>query len=182
MSIYLLRHAEVAHEYLGRYNGHIDIPLSENGIQQTRELAKQLSGIKFDKIYCSDLKRAKDTLKELNIDATTIYSDQLREKSWGKHEGMSFDEIQKSGIEYKNFKQWISSLDGEDVELYIQKIKHYFYNTIFEDKSQNILVVTHSGVIKTIHSILNNIELEDAFNIKIEYSQIYSLNSYQMII
>jgi len=168
--ITLLRHAEVQEEYLGKYNGHIDISLSQNGKIQAKELSTEFQTKKFDKIYCSDLHRAKETLELLELPGQVIYSSKLREKSWGIHEGKSFDEIQAMGIVYKNFEQYIEALDGENMQEYILNIEHYFKEVIFQDKATNILVVTHSGVIKVLLSILNNTSLEDAFGLSLPYS------------
>jgi alpha-ribazole phosphatase/probable phosphoglycerate mutase len=170
MKITLVRHAEVIEEYQGKYNGHIDIPLSDKGKKQAIELAIKLKEENFDKIYCSDLLRARETLEAFSYKTEPIFTEFLREKSWGKHEGKSFEEIQTEGIEYKNFEQWITSLDGENINNYQDKIQKYFYETIFEQNSENILIVTHSGVIKTLIRIIKNISLEKAFNINISYA------------
>ena len=170
MKIILVRHAEVIKEYQGKYNGHIDVSLSQNGIKQAKELAVKLQDINFDKIYCSDLLRAKQTLDQFNYDLEPIFSENLREKSWGIHEGKSFSEIESMGIKYKNFEQWISTLDGENFKEYSKKIENYFKDVIFKQKEENILVVTHSGVIKTLISILEEISLEKAFSISLPYA------------
>ena len=177
MKITLVRHSEVIKEYQGKYNGHIDITLSLKGKNDAKELAKKLKDIEFDKIYCSDLLRARETLAELDLDLDPIYTDRLREKSWGKHEGKSFEEIHAEGIEYENFEQWISALDGEDMQEYIYKVREYFYETIFKEDAQNILVVTHSGVIKTLLSLVNNTSLEEAFKIDLPYSSFVTLDT-----
>ena len=170
MKITFVRHAEVIEEYQGKYNGHIDIPLSENGKLQAEKLAKKLQNEKFDKIYCSDLIRTRQTLEAFKYEVEPIYTDKLREKSWGRHEGKSFDEIQKEGIKYENFEQWISNLDGEDIKTYTQKVKEYFYTTILKQKSLNILVITHSGFIKTLLSIVENSQLEETFKVQLPYA------------
>ena len=170
MRVTLVRHAEVIEEYIGRYNGHLDIPLSVNGKSQAKELALKLKSRKFDKIYCSDLIRAKETLAQFEYKVRPIFSEELREKSWGEHEGKSFEEIEKEGILYENFEQWIDALGGEDVESYITRVKKYFYETIFNEEASEILVVTHSGVIKTLISIVDNISLEKAFCTTLPYS------------
>jgi len=176
MKITLVRHAEVIEEYIGKYNGHIDIGLSENGKKQAKELGKKLSHIKFDKIYCSDLLRAKQTLELFELDQDIIYSNQLREKSWGKHEGKSFDEIIAEGIEYKNFEQWIDTLDGEDIQSYSTRIKDYFNNTILKEKDENILIVTHAGFIKTFISIMEGCSFEESFTKSLKYSSFLTIN------
>jgi len=176
MKITFVRHAQVEEAYIGRYNGHIDIGLSENGKLQAKELAKKLQHEEFDKIYCSDLIRARETLEAFKLSGEVIFSDRLREKSWGVHEGKSFDEIVAEGIEYENFEQWISALDGEDIALYTKRVKEYFYNTILKDKSENILIVTHSGTIKSIISLIENIPLEKAFSVTLPYASFITLN------
>ena len=177
MKITLVRHSEVIKEYQGKYNGHIDISLSQKGKEDAKELAKKLQNIKFDKIYCSDLLRARETLEAFDYTLTPIYTKELREKSWGRDEGKSFEEIQAEGIEYENFEQWISALDGEDFSTYKQRIQEYFYETIFKEDAQNILVVTHSGVIKTLLSITKNISLEEAFATNLPYSSYITLDT-----
>lgn len=177
MKITLVRHSEVIKEYQGKYNGHIDISLSQKGKEDAKELAKKLQNISFDKIYCSDLLRAKETLEAFHHTLTPIYTKELREKSWGRHEGKSFKEIQDEGIEYENFEQWTASLDGESFSNYKQRIQEYFYETIFKEDMQNILVVTHSGVIKTLLSITKNISIEEAFTTKLPYSSYITLDT-----
>jgi len=177
VKITLVRHAEVIQEYQGKYNGHIDIALSAQGREDAKKLAQKLHDVEFDKIYCSDLLRARETLKAFSYELEPLYTKELREKSWGKHEGKSFEEIQAEGIKYINFHQWISSLDGEDVSAYSQRVKNYFYETIFKDEAQNILVITHSGVIKTLLSFVKNISLEEAFSINIPYASSLTLDT-----
>ena len=177
MKITLVRHSEVIKEYQGKYNGHIDIALSLKGKNDAKEIAKKLQDIKFDKVYCSDLLRARETLAAFRLSTKPVYTDRLREKSWGKHEGKSFEEIQNEGIEYIDFEQWLSALDGEDVQEYQKRVQKYFNEIIFQQKADNILVVTHSGVIKTILSFTKNISLNEAFTIELPYSSFITLDT-----
>lgn len=168
MNLTLIRHGSVEEKYLGCYNGHIDIDLSEQGFLDAKELSSQIDTKEYDSIYCSDLKRAKQTSKALPLGNVT-YTKELREKSWGKHEGKSFDEI---GIEYGNFLQYIDALGGEPIEEFTSRIKDFFYNYLPKQKKDNILIITHSGVIKTLLSLHENISLEDAFSKTIPYLSI----------
>jgi len=176
MKITLVRHAEIIPEYVGKYYGHLDMPLSDHGHKQAKTLAKKLQNRDFDKIYCSDLQRAVQTLKAFKFEEKIVYTRELREKSWGKHEGKSFQEIEASGIKYENFEQWINALDGESMEEYTQGVKNYFYNTIRDSKAHNVLVITHLGVIKTFMSLYENISLQEAFNKKLNYTEYITLD------
>lgn len=169
MKVTLIRHAEVDERYKNCYNGHNDIGLSKNGKTQAEALAKKLDTIEFDAVFCSDLRRAKETLQPSLHLKNAIFTDKLREKSWGKHEGLGFDEILAEGeVEYIDFLQWINSLDGEPHEEYAKRVEEFFFKFLPSLEKENILVVTHAGVIRVLLSIINKIELEEAFAIKVE--------------
>lgn len=175
MIITLLRHGEVIEEYQGKYNGHIDIPLSKNGKLQVIQIAATLKNENFDAIYCSDLLRAKQTLEAFEYKVTPILTKNLREKSWGIHEGKSFQEIEESGIKYKNFEQWLNDLDGENSQEYINNTYKYFKDNIIDSQNKNILIVTHSGLIKSILSLLLKIPMEESFSKNLPYSSYIKL-------
>ncbi len=170
MTLTLVRHAQIAKEYKGKYNGLIDISLSKEGIDDAKKLGKILKKRAFDKVYCSDLKRARETLAAFELKLPTIYSKEICEKSWGIHEGKSFEEIEAMGLRYENFEQWVDALGGERYAEYKERIKNYFYGVIKNDDAENILVITHAGVIKTLLSIVKNISLEEAFSIELPYA------------
>ena len=173
MRLTLVRHTQVIEEYHGKYNGHNNIGLSPKGAAQAKELCAKLNTLEFDSIFCSDLSRAKETIKDLRQETKIVYTDRLREKSWGKHEGLSFDEIiAQDEIKYVNFLQWIDALDGEDYKDYISRIKEFFLVYLPSLNKDNILIITHAGVIRVLLSIIKDISLENAFSIKIDYGDL----------
>ena len=170
MIVYFVRHSEVIEPYQGKYNGHIDIELSKKGKEDAKKLAKKLKDINFDMVFCSDLLRTRQTLEAFDLDLEVIYTKNLREKSWGVHEGKSFEEIQKEGITYTTFEKWIEDLDGEKLESYTKRVWDYFKNVILKQDAKNILVITHAGVIKTLISKEKNMSLDETFAISLPYS------------
>lgn len=62
-NIYIVRHGQNEDNANKILNGHRDMPLTEIGINQAKELAEMIkkSEIKIDKIYSSPLKRAYQT-------------------------------------------------------------------------------------------------------------------------
>ncbi len=170
MKITLVRHAEVEKAFIGKYNGHIDIGLSKNGYEQAKKLAYELQEEDFDAVYCSDLIRARETLDAFDLSVEVIYTEKLREKSWGIHEGKSFQEIEASGIKYKNFNQWINELDGENIQSYTNRLRDFFHNTLLRSSAKNILLVSHSGFIKTLLTEMEEKTLEESFAIQLPYA------------
>ena len=172
MRLTLVRHAQVDEAYHACYNGHNEIGLSEVGIAQAKEMCELLDFLKFDVVFCSDTNRAKQSIKHSLHVEDIIYTDKLREKSWGKHQGMGFDEIiAQNEIKYENFLQWINDLDGEDYEEYVKRIKIFFLEYLPSLDKQNILVITHAGVIRVFLSIIHNISLQEAFSIKVPHAK-----------
>lgn len=161
MSIVLLRHTEVQEEFVGAYNGHIDIPLSIKGQADAKKLSYKFQSMQFEKIFCSDLLRAKQTLEALELSQNVTFTPLLREKFWGENEGKKYQEIvESSNQEYENFSQWLEVVGGESVEDFTKRVLEFFCAI----EEQNVLVVTHSGVIKIVLAKLYNLTLEEAFS------------------
>ncbi len=207
MIITLVRHGEVEEAYHHCYNGHNDIALSDKGITEALQLSEYFSQQSFDAIYSSDLRRCKETTQTIistvipakagihepkHSDNTNtlipvstgmtkdqiVYTKALREKSWGKHEGMTFDAItQRDALIYQDFSQWINALDGEPYDAYIERIKTFFTTTLPLTPYNNVLVVTHAGVIRVLMHLLQKISLEEAFSINFPYSAYTTLDT-----
>ena len=164
MRVTLIRHGAVEERYAGCYNGHLDIALSTSGREQALRLAAHFANASFDAVYCSDLKRARQTLEPFALTAEPRFTPSLREKSWGRHEGKRFEEIvAEEGLVYESFRQWIAALDGEAPEAYIERVRHFFTEFLPKEPHRNVLVVTHAGVVRTLMHLLNAIPLEAAF-------------------
>ena len=56
--VYLMRHGEVANGGEKRYNGHIDVDITQKGVQQMHRLAGLLTGRPVSAVYSSDLIRS----------------------------------------------------------------------------------------------------------------------------
>ncbi|MCK9472857.1 histidine phosphatase family protein [Sulfurimonas sp.] len=177
MKLTLVRHGEVDKKYKNCYNGDNDIGLSKEGKLQAKELAKELDVLTFDAVFCSDLRRAKETLKHSLHAKEASYSNKLREKSWGEHEGLSFEQIIAQGkIEYIDFAQWIEALDGEPYEEFAKRVRAFFLEFLPSLKKERILVITHAGVIRVLLSLINALTLEEAFSIKVEHASQIKIN------
>ena len=59
--VYLARHGETAWSLSGQHTGLTDLPLTERGERNARQLGKRLQGIPFAKVFASPLQRAKRT-------------------------------------------------------------------------------------------------------------------------
>lgn len=126
------------------------------GREEAYNTAKQLEGIKFDLIFCSPLRRTKQTCRILNKDKVkVIYDNRILERDSGS---MQFKKISELDLDewyaldkqvvYKNSEGFKSIL--QRVESFLGEIKEKYFD-------KNILIITHGDVCKAIYAYLNNI-------------------------
>ncbi|HOI83279.1 MAG TPA: histidine phosphatase family protein, partial [Campylobacterales bacterium] len=133
--------------------------------------AEKLKGVEFEGVYCSDLVRCGQTLAHLEP-TNAVFDERLREKSWGRAEGMSYDEICESfGIVYESFGQFVDAVGGESVAEFERRVVEFF-EELRSKEHTNALIVTHGGVIKTLLAKYRNISLEEAFGLDVPYASI----------
>lgn len=59
--VYLARHGQTAYNREGRFQGHLPVPLDDTGLAQAHELAERVAARGFLALWCSPLKRARET-------------------------------------------------------------------------------------------------------------------------
>lgn len=93
---FLVRHGETEWNRVGRAQGQSDPPLNQEGREQAEAVAIRLAPVAFEAAYSSDLRRAADTALPVmrGRDTPIVYRRDLREKSFGEWEGMTYEELQ----------------------------------------------------------------------------------------
>ncbi len=94
-TLLLVRHGETEWNRLGRFQGHTDIALNDEGRRQARVLAAGLSGRTISAVAASDLSRARETAQIIadSLGLPLVCVDHaLRERSYGAFEGLTREE------------------------------------------------------------------------------------------
>jgi broad specificity phosphatase PhoE len=144
MRVFLIRHGSVDHEDPEK-------PLSERGIKQAEELAKELKKYNFKKVYSSDLLRAKQTCEYFTKDY--IEDKRLREIPGtliGKEreEGVTKEILDRAKRDIENvFQELIKN--KEDICVFCHSnVIVYYLNKILK-LNQNLwgsLIVKHCSI------------------------------------
>jgi len=144
MELYLVRHAQTELNLEKRIAGsRIDTLLTQKGIQQTKKISERLKGENFDLILSSPLTRTRQTLKiilENQVEHNLQFDEGLIERDWGSLSG----EFHKN-VDFENLA--VDTEKIEDFEKRIISTLEKYYN---QNKDSKVLVVTHSGVIRTV--------------------------------
>ena len=92
--VFLVRHGETAWTISQQHTGRTDIPLTEKGERQAREVGALLTAPRFDHILSSPLQRARRTA-ELAMPRSSIETDDdLMEWDYGAYEGIRTVDIE----------------------------------------------------------------------------------------
>lgn len=177
IKLYLIRHGETKGAETKRYKGHIDVPLSENGVEQMKRVAGYLAQEAFlNAIYCSDLSRA---VKSAEIIAEPcglkpVIMPELRERNFGIWEGMSFDEIREKWPDA--FNAWagnplkFSPMNGESTIEVRERAMQVFNEIIGKHNEHNIAIVSHGGINRVLLCNLLGIPLENIFRVEQDFA------------
>jgi len=186
LKIYIVRHGETEENIKKTYYGEIDCELTAKGIKQAELVRRKLKHINFDKVFCSEKKRAKDTLKRIYEGEEFIVDSRLNERNFGIFEGKSYKQLQDLfKLEYddwtKDWKQY-SIENGESFEEVYHRVKS-FMEELKRESVDNILICTHGGIIRTIYTYILegcldnywrfNSKNADLSIIKLEYGYFY---------
>lgn len=157
----LIRHGETAWNAEKRLQGHTDIPLNSRGETQARQMAQALknTGLSFDALYSSDLKRAADTANAIvelfGLEATI--NSALRERHFGALQGLS---ISEAPLAHPSLWQAHISRDlehelngGESIIQFAGRVQSVLNDILREHAGKSILIVSHGGTLDMMYRI-----------------------------
>lgn len=188
MNLYFVRHGETEHNKNQCYYGSIDVDITEKGVLQAQKGAKKLKNINFNKVYISELKRAGQTANIFmeGRQVELIRDKRINEINFGEFEGKSHEEIKEFYSD--EWKLWCDDWKGftppggECYTQFYDRIKS-FMDDILKLDEDNVLIVTHGGVIRSVYCYLlgGNLDFFWSFGskngditiIKYEYGNLY---------
>jgi alpha-ribazole phosphatase/probable phosphoglycerate mutase len=185
-TLYLIRHGHTIGGDEYRYKGHTDIELSEKGKEQITVLARQMynNKIRLSALYCSDLKRALQSAeilsKVLCVEITEVPA--LRERNFGKWEGMSFDEI--STVYPDEFNRWkedplrFHPPEGESTIEVKERALNVIEDILKKHSGESIGIMAHGGINRVILCHFLGVPLYNLFRIEQDYGCLNIIDIY----
>lgn len=153
MRLLLIRHGQSSSNAEGRFQGHMDVPLSERGLRESALLAERLASAGVDAIYSSPLQRARRTAEivaeRLSLEIAERHA--LIERDIGELAGLTRQEA------VNRFPEFIPArLDAraagavpgfEPDGAFQQRVLAVLEQIITAHESQTVAAFTHGGVI-----------------------------------
>ena len=157
--IHLIRHALCDESAEGKYIGQTDVPASEEGLMQIKNLMAENEGYPYaDVVLSSPLKRCTQTAKLIYPDKEPVIIDGLTEYDFGDFEGCTADELK----DLDTFKNWLAGTEpdtpvpfGESQRDFNKRICESFIRIIdgiIKSGTESTAVITHGGIIMSLMS------------------------------
>jgi probable phosphoglycerate mutase len=101
---YLARHGETEWTLSGRHTGRTDLPLTERGERDARELGARLRKLRPARVFTSPLRRASRTCELADLATPVEVDADLVEWDYGDYEGRTSAEIHAERPEWQLFR------------------------------------------------------------------------------
>jgi broad specificity phosphatase PhoE len=153
--IHLIRHGETEWNRDGRWQGHADVPLNAAGRDQAARLARHFvdAGIRFDRLYASDLRRAWETAAGIGaaLGLRPLPVKALREIDLGAWSGRTRAEIAAAFPEAwarVQREEDIPRGGGETYTALLRRVVDWLEEAARTDAGRSVCAVTHGGCIR----------------------------------
>ncbi|WP_417897843.1 histidine phosphatase family protein [Bacillus haimaensis] len=166
LTLYITRHGETLWNTEKKLQGWKDSELTENGKRNGRLLGERLKDIDFAAVYSSPSQRTLATAELiLGEKQTTILQDEnLREINMGDWEGQTHSYLQETFKEayhaFWNSPHLYRPESGESFEQLGCRVAGFLHRLKNDHTSGNVLVVTHTVLIKALLLQMKKLPLE----------------------
>ena len=153
--IYLIRNGLTDGAIEGRYIGHTDEELNDEGRKQIIDLTTTGYYPEVEAVFSSPLKRCTETAALIYPDKTPILLNELIECDFGEFEGMSADEL----ADEESFQEWLKGGSdarppfGESNSEFSTRICNGFIKIVeglLKTGTREAAIVTHGGIIMSL--------------------------------
>ena len=147
MKVWVIRHGESVTNRDGLWTGWYDAALTEKGKQDATLAREYLSKVQFDKIYASDLQRARNTA-EIAIPGCVYETDAaLREVNVGSLSGKPLSIVRDGNNQPKNANGY-GAFGGEDYSEFDRRVSDFMKRLETLD-CENVALFAHGGWLRS---------------------------------
>lgn len=171
MKLTFVRHTSV-NVPSGMCYGWSDVDVSSTFEQEAKAVKSKLSSFHYDKVYCSPLQRCRLLADYCGYPHYETHTS-LMEMNFGDWEMQYWDRISDPHLQAW-FDNWTveTPTNGQSFQQLVSNVER-FLETLVQKGIENVLIFTHAGVIRAFHVIINNIDLHQAFDLKVNYGDVF---------
>ena len=190
LRMYIVRHGETEWNVKRKFQGQLDSPLTEKGIEEIKNTAEKIKNVNFRQVYTSQLGRAIKSAeiilgKNSQKISSPIKLPELNEIHFGQWQGLSFDEIfEKYPLDAHNYfndikKYEAENINGEKLENGLERFLKGLIKIAENNDSGNVLVVTHGTVLELFIKFVDGKKYENLDERKIIKNGDYKIFTFE---
>ena len=175
LKLYIVRHGETEWNVIKRFQGQLNTPLTEKGMEKLRETGKKLENVLFDEVYTSELGRTVASA-EIILNENRGYRNkklelkklaELNEVYFGVWQGLTYEEVflkypEEANNYFYNVKNYkTENVEAENLKDALERFLKGINKILNRHKSGNILVVTHGTVLEMFMNYVANDSIFD---------------------
>ena len=175
LKLYIVRHGETEWNVIKRFQGQLNTPLTEKGMEKLRETGKKLENVLFDEVYTSELGRTVASA-EIILNENRGYRNkklelkklaELNEVYFGVWQGLTYEEVflkypEEANNYFYNVKNYkAENVEAENLKDALERFLKGINKILNRHKSGNILVVTHGTVFEMFMNYVANNSIFD---------------------
>ena len=175
LKLYIVRHGETEWNVIKRFQGQLNTPLTEKGMEKLRETGKKLENVLFDEVYTSELGRTVASA-EIILNENRGYRNkklelkklaELNEVYFGVWQGLTYEEVflkypEEANNYFYNVKNYkAENVEAEKLEDALERFLKGINKILDSHESGNILVVTHGTVLEMFMNYVANDSIFD---------------------
>lgn len=175
LKLYIVRHGETEWNVIKRFQGQLNTPLTEKGMEKLRETGKKLENVLFDEVYTSELGRTVASA-EIILNENRGYRNKklelkklakLNEVYFGVWQGLTYEEVflkypEEANNYFYNVKNYkAENVEAENLKDALERFLKGINKILDSHESGNILVVTHGTVLEMFMNYVANDSIFD---------------------
>lgn len=175
LKLYIVRHGETEWNVIKRFQGQLNTPLTEKGMEKLRETGKKLENVLFDEVYTSELGRTVASA-EIILNENRGYRNkklelkklaELNEVYFGVWQGLTYEEVflkypEEANNYFYNVKNYkAENVEAENLKDALERFLKGINKILDSHESGNILVVTHGTVLEMFMNYVKNNSIFD---------------------
>lgn len=155
-----IRHGVTEWNLAGKIQGHTDVPLSPLG-REAVTAWRLPDTYRPDRWVSSPLQRARETANLLGCETPQI-EHSLTEMHWGEWEGLTLEQLRADPTMQANENRGLDfrPVNGESPRLVRRRVEDWLGQ--IGDAGQNVVAVTHKGVIRAVMSLATGWDMKDS--------------------
>ena len=175
LKLYIVRHGETEWNVIKRFQGQLNTPLTEKGMEKLRETGKNLENVLFEEVYTSELERTVKSA-EIILNENRGYKNkkmelkklaELNEVHFGVWQGLKYEEVflkypEEANNYFYNVKNYkAENVKAENLKDALERFLRGINKILDNHKSGNILIVTHGTVFEMFINYVGNSSIFD---------------------